>query len=112
LKFSFTIRRITSAFLIVVFALSITPVIVLHNLTANHTDVSYADKNQKSNQVSKAGIHCNCINFVAEAQFLNDFAIINIATSRSFLPVHIFYKESFLSKDNFFAELRGPPLSA
>ncbi|MEO7044084.1 MAG: hypothetical protein ABI091_02165 [Ferruginibacter sp.] len=112
MKFSFTIRRIISAFLLVVFALSITPVIVLHNLTANHTDISYADKNKKCNQVSRAGIHCNCINFVAEAQFLNDFAIINIATPQSFLPVHIFYKELFISRDNFFAELRGPPLSA
>ncbi|MEO5945130.1 MAG: hypothetical protein ABIP30_05300 [Ferruginibacter sp.] len=112
MSLSFTIRRIISAFLIVVFALSITPVIVLHNLTANHTDISYADKNQKSNQVSKAGINCNCINFVAEAQFLNDFAIINTAIPQSFLPIHIFYKESFLSRGNFFAELRGPPLSA
>ncbi|MBS1497013.1 MAG: hypothetical protein JSS85_09015 [Bacteroidetes bacterium] len=106
-----TIRRITSAFLIVVFALSITPVIFLHKIAANHTDISYANKHIKCRQLSKAGIHCQCINFVAEAPFLNDLAVVSFSKVQSFIPIHFSYKELFLSQNKYYEELRGPPLS-
>ncbi|MEP6713848.1 MAG: hypothetical protein ABJA37_15585 [Ferruginibacter sp.] len=112
MNLSSTIRKISSALLIGVFALSITPVIVLHKIAANHKDISYANKQQKGDQYSKAGINCNCINFVAEAPFINTFSPINFTFPKSVSSFTNYYRETFYSQHHFYAALRGPPVAA
>jgi D-mannonate dehydratase len=112
LKLSNTIQKIISVFLIVVFALSITPVIVLHTLAANHKDISYANKQQTGNQLSKAGINCNCINFVAEAQFLSSYTIFNIPPKKLVAVFKVPQTENFYSVHAHYTLLRGPPFLA
>ena len=111
MNLSITIRKIISALLIVVLALSITPVIILHTLTANHKDVSYANKQQSGNQYSKTGINCNCINFVAEASFINTFTLNNFTAPKWVLVFSNYYREIFYSQHHFYPELRGPPVA-
>lgn len=86
--------------------------IVLHSLAANHKDVSYIDHHKKGEQLSKSGINCNCIDFVAEAQFLNDFTVINIESRVSFSVFNAHYYETFYPQPYFDASLRGPPFAA
>ena len=112
-KLSFLMRQIISVLLITLFAFGITPVILLHNLIADHTDVSYHDAQLKGTQVSKSGINCHCESFVVEAQFLNTFKPISLIAP-DVLPslLNTFYKSNFYSQHHFFAELRGPPCFA
>lgn len=84
----------------------------MHNLTANHKDISYADKQPKGDQYSKTGINCNCINFVAEAPFINTFIPINLIAPKSVSSFTDYYREAFHSRHHFYAELRGPPFSS
>ncbi|MBX2932738.1 MAG: hypothetical protein KF825_00740 [Ferruginibacter sp.] len=63
------IRKSIAAFLILVFAFSITPTIVLHNWFANHTDTCTQQKNSQSSQISSATFHCHCNSMVAVSAF-------------------------------------------
>ena len=106
------IRSITSALLIIVFALSITPVAILHNLSANHKDISFTDKNQPGDQYAKAGINCKVTDFVAEAQFFKAIALFNISAQKRFIGINSLYASAFYSRSLLYATLRGPPVTA
>ena len=111
MNYSNTIRRITSALLIIVFALSITPVAILHNLSANHKDISFADKNQPGDQFAKAGINCNVTDFVAEAQFFKTIASFVINSPKKFTAFNSPFTVAFYSRSLLYATLRGPPVT-
>ncbi|MEO7485575.1 MAG: hypothetical protein ABIU77_00685 [Ferruginibacter sp.] len=111
MNLSITIQRIISALLIVVFAIGITPVAILHTLSANHTDISYADKNQQGDQYAKAGVSCKTIDFVAEAQFLAAPGTNIAAISKPLSVYNSFFASTFYSRHHFYAALRGPPVA-
>jgi hypothetical protein len=104
---NFTIRTLLAAFILVVFAYSITPKIVLHNLVANHADnKKVLDSN--ATELSAAGFNCKCDNLVAESPFVPEEVHIN-----SIAPIFFSFSETpesgFYSSDRLFSELRGPP---
>ena len=104
--------RLISIFLIGVFTFSITPVIVLHNFFANHSDSVILHHHTKSQEVAKAGIDCHIENFVAERNFLVPYAQINFDHFTNFSPLSHKYIPPFYFHHRVFAELRGPPSKA
>jgi hypothetical protein len=96
--------------MILVFAMSITPKQLLHNLFSNHNDISYSHSrnNNSQPQINKAGINCQCVDFVAESPFIDINDVVNI------IPVFFHDKKAWYcsapySLYKFFSEFRGPP---
>lgn len=112
-RFIIPFRKLAALFLLCIFTLSITPVILLHDVAANHHDVCYHNFDEAGKQFSKADINCTTIFFVAEAQFLPYCKDISIAPAESVLAGwHICTIVSFYSQHHFYSELRGPPAIA
>ena len=95
--------------MLIIFAFSVTPTILLHNWTANHIDSVKKLKDTDQQQLSKKLYNCHCDSIVAESPFTEHFTISVSPVVTSFLltgnnrpilfpePVHIFHS------------LRGPP---
>jgi hypothetical protein len=64
---------------------------------------------EKGYQLSTGGFNCNCEDFVAEGQFLNDAHIIVITAPKVFSVFNTVPGYTFFSQHHFFSELRGPP---
>lgn len=103
-----TIRRIISGVLICIFALSITPVFFVHTMFASHKD-KVNSTSAKGYQLSPGGFNCNCEDFVAEGQYLNDGQIISINIPQAFSVYNEKAGYTFFSQHHFYSELRGPP---
>lgn len=104
-----TIKNLLAYFLLLVFAYSITPKIVLHNLVADHIDKRKVLKSHL-NELSTAGFNCKCDNLVAESPFIP----AEIFTPEVFTAyISSIYAENitFTSRNQLFSELRGPPIS-
>ena len=102
--------RLISIFLIAIFAFSITPVIVLHNFFADHSDTVIFHHHTKTNEVAKAGIDCHIDSFVAERNFIVPFTQIKFDHFLNFSPLSDKYILAFYFHHQLFAELRGPPV--
>jgi hypothetical protein len=107
---SLVIKKTVAAFLLIVFAFSITPTIVLHNWLANHTDTCKKATDTKAPQIGKQTFNCHCDNLVAESPFTET----QIFTSPS--PIQIFEVAATVdiaqlkSSPTIFYSLRGPPV--
>ena len=107
---SLILKKIVAAFMLIVFAFSITPTIVFHNWLANHTDTYKKSTDTKAQQLGKQTFNCHCDNIVAESPFTEpetfqsspSIQIFSIAATVAIvqLPLspHVFYS------------LRGPPV--
>ena len=105
-----SLRRCIGGFLLLLFTLGITPVSLLHDVLAHHTDVCYHQFNAKGKLITKADINCHCISFVAEANFINAHQPVIIASYPPLLAPHFtFLMLPFYSQHHFYSELRGPP---
>ncbi len=103
------IQKVISGLLIFLFALSITPKSVLHDLIANHRDTSSVSSNVKGYQVSKAGFNCHFENLVVESPFITSSPAIECSGPFSFSILQNDITENFFTQYYFFSELRGPP---
>jgi hypothetical protein len=103
------IQKIIAAFMVVVFAFSITPTIVFHNWMADHSDTVRKSNETKGEQLGKQTFNCHCDNIVAESPFTGiTQTIINhpaqpLSSAKVDLQVH------FISSQQFLYSLRGPP---
>ncbi|HLK30081.1 MAG TPA: hypothetical protein VKT28_15985 [Puia sp.] len=95
--------------MLMVFAFSVTPKILLHNLVADHRDTPRSHNNSKEQQLSKTGFNCNCDNLVVESPFVNDYVEIDLSVTQNFSGQKIAYENNFYSLHYFYFELRGPP---
>ena len=95
--------------MLAVFAFSVTPKILLHDLVADHKDSPRSHNNSKEQQFSKKGFNCNCDNLVVESPFLINYTEIDITTTQKFSEQQVEYTNDFHSLDYFYFELRGPP---
>jgi hypothetical protein len=109
-QLSTTIRRIISIVLIGVFAISITPAILLHNLFSDHVDTKVHHNHTLTSEVSTAGVDCHCESFVAETNFLYAIPSLGIEPLEAPASVYVVHSnQSFYTQHHFYAELRGPP---
>jgi hypothetical protein len=106
------IRSVLAALMMAVFAFSVTPKILLHDLVADHKDTPIKPNHSNQEQISKAGFNCNCDNLVAESPFVNDFIPVDLSLTKEFAQQQTFFKSEFTSSRNFYTELRGPPVTA
>ena len=104
-------RRIISGVLLVLFAFSITPKKLLHDLVATHTDTKPGTflSNTHTAQIHKSGINCQVDQLIVESPFL-ELVIHKVvtlpATENDFYPRRCYFS-FFLPLIN--NSLRGPP---
>jgi hypothetical protein len=95
--------------MLLLFAVSITPRQILHNIITGHKH-SYAKFDGAENfKASKGNFQCNWHNEVIESPFTNqpDFQIDSPVITYSSHNNH--YTLSYYSTEHFFSSLRGPP---
>ena len=91
------------------FTLSIAPRILVHTLVAHHRDVHLLRGHDRSDQVNKAGFHCNVENLVVELPFLSYPFSIQLAVPQLFRNYQVGAAHQFYSFSYFIFGLRGPP---
>ena len=92
-----------------VFALSITPKLILHQVVATHEDlVSTTDK--KTEKVSPAGFSCDCNHLVVESPFADDVIFLKIEQTAGYNPFQGSRYITFLRTTFHSTDLRGPPV--
>jgi hypothetical protein len=104
------LKKTAAVFLVLVFAVSITPTVVFHNWFADHKDTTRKIDNQcQEERLSNQTINCDCDHIVAESPFTGAAiagihpAPIVFNLSRAEKPV-IYFSSSIEQRD-----LRGPP---
>jgi len=95
--------------MLLLFAFSITPKLLLHDLVANHKDTPLKSSSNKTQQFDVAGFNCGCDNLVVESPFVQNFIAAEILIP-SFYSQHINPGiKNFISVKQFYVGLRGPP---
>ncbi|MEO8768741.1 MAG: hypothetical protein ABI402_01595 [Ferruginibacter sp.] len=103
------INKIIAVLLVCTFAISVTPVIVLHDIAANHKDVSSGTTKEQGDHYSKYRINCHCVDFVAESPFINDFIVYDPGITNKIVAHKCFYDKTFSPQHQFLKPQRGPP---
>lgn len=104
-----TIRTVLSGMMLLIFAFSITPKVVLHNLVVHHKDSPISSG--KYAQVSKTGFHCDCESQVVVLPYLNQISCFQLNVSQSFQIYQSRNNPQFYCSTHFIFGLRGPPPS-
>ena len=96
--------------MLIVFAVSITPTIIFHDLFANHTDTVTKTTNANQDQVGKKLFNCHCDNIVAESPFTETAAITIQPANQYFTIAKTDKPVEFSSPQHISKFLRGPPV--
>jgi hypothetical protein len=105
-----TIQRALSGFLLVLFAVSITPKLFLHDLLASHKD-NHIRSTCFNAQVAKAEFDCDCDNSVTESPYeytgstIPEFIIPVVFLTHQYTIIPFLHSETGYVKG-----LRGPPV--
>jgi hypothetical protein len=102
------IKKILSAFLLLIFTLGITPKKFLHDAFAIHTDKK--PLSEKPYQLSKSGYKCDVNNLVAEPNFENISHLVTHPLSLNYSFI-LLKNISFSSALKVYSPLRGPPVN-
>lgn len=103
------IKKIIASFLLVLFAFSITPKKVLHDVLAHHCDIKL-NAGQTNAQISKTGFNCQTDNLVVESAFENAFSASEMRVPANFIQLNESLTDTFFSFSTIFPALRGPPV--
>ncbi len=106
---SVLLKKVSTALVLVVFLLAVTPKITLHNWFANHTDKTSNGPSSDKTQLSKAGYNCKVDDLVAEGHFIanSETVVINVPVFYSFVSYQL---PNCPPGQVFHTTLRGPPL--
>jgi hypothetical protein len=104
-----TIRNVFGWLLLALFSFSITPRQLLHDVLADHTDLSQKIFAGKFTAVSKCGFSCDRLNLVAESPFVEAEKTVETAPPQ-LLTIFILPAEyKAVPKSITLPALRGPP---
>lgn len=103
------IKKIVAAAMLILFAFSITPVIIFHNWLANHTDTVKKYSHTKGNQLGKKTFNCHCDNIVAESPFTEPAKEVIYLHVQPFALIKVDKPVHFITSPHIFYSLRGPP---
>jgi hypothetical protein len=106
------IKRFVAGLLLLLFAFSVTPRNIVHDLFANHTDETVLSKKSNSATVKTFDFLCKCDNTVVESPFIETIAHFDFSTDTPFAQHLIHTSYFFYSSQHFFFEHRGPPAIA
>jgi hypothetical protein len=95
--------------MLLVFALSITPRRYLHDMFANHTDISGHVATDGKVLIAKTGINCDCHTLVATSPFTDQVDEFQMAAFSSYSLLVAAYIPGIYSPVQVFIGLRGPP---
>ena len=95
--------------MLVIFAFSMTPKVILHNLIVDHKDTHIPSG--KDAQVGKTGFLCDCESQVVVLPYLNHVDNYQLKIPRSFQIYRTPVGYSFHSVSQFIFGLRGPPFA-
>jgi hypothetical protein len=90
-------------------AISITPTSIYHDLFADHTDTVIIHEHLHDTEVTRAGIDCDNLGFVADKNYLFSMDLLDIVCPAPTVVFHNNPYQQFFSQHHFYAELRGPP---
>jgi len=102
------LRRSLAGILLVLFALSIMPKKVLHDLIVSHKDGVNTTKSVTP-QVGKAGFNCDCQNLVTESPFIADGQQIDLSFHPDYSIEPCTFSSQVYTTALLFYSLRGPP---
>jgi hypothetical protein len=105
-----TIKQIVAAFMLIVFAFSITPTIVFHNWLATHTDTYKKATDSKGQQLGKQTFNCHCDNTVAESPFTGPEIFKSLSPLQIFAITTTVDIVQLPCSPTIFYSLRGPPV--
>lgn len=104
-----TIRPFLAGFLLALFALGITPKVVVHALVVDHRDTHPVLGHERTDQYNKAGFHCSIDNLVVESPFLDHHLSLEPGLPAHFAVTSLSVYEDHLSSAHLIYGLRGPP---
>jgi hypothetical protein len=104
------ITRFLSGFLLLVFAFSITPKRILHDLFANHVDNVPGKNSNSTYHVIDAGFNCDNDHLVVESSFLGTHTVFSIL-SIPVLTSYVIKDIPLYSSSEIISSLRGPPVN-
>ena len=109
--FTKTIRQLIALAMLVVFAFSITPQQIVHDLVAKHLDptVCAVHKDVPVDQVENAKLHCTFDFQVATTPFVSYDFSITILEPSTHVTRYISYEQFTLANNSFGFDSRGPP---
>jgi hypothetical protein len=97
--------------MLVLFAFSITPKKILHDLVADHKDTPVKTSDSKTPQFDVSGFRCNCDNLVVESPFLNEGPALEIILTSFYFTPPVETDNNLSVVHLYYATLRGPPLA-
>ncbi len=105
------IRKITALVMLMLFALSITPKKVLHDLIADHQDQKCTiDHTHDANgQMATKQYHCQTDNLVVVSPFENSFFSAELIINSDYKIVNESLDKKIFSLKYNVVDLRGPP---
>jgi hypothetical protein len=106
-----TIRILGSILLLLTFTFSITPKIWLHSLVAHHKDI-HSSLGGQTDQLTKAGYHCDCESQVVVLPYLDLPAYNPQEPAAFFPPFQNREGDQIYPAGHFIFGLRGPPANA
>ncbi|HEX4373418.1 MAG TPA: hypothetical protein VHZ50_08975 [Puia sp.] len=104
-----SIRKVLAAFMLALFAFSVTPKLILHDIVANHKDTPIKCSTNNNAQFNVAGFNCGCDNLVVESPFVDTHVAAEIIAPQIFSQHINVEVNNFISVNHFYFELRGPP---
>ena len=106
-----TIQKFIALLMLVLFAFSITPKKLLHDVVAGHRDTKCTlDHSHDANgQLTNAGYNCQTDNLVIESPFENSSSLIETFVAVIYAQQNEVSKNNFFSLKHFTVALRGPP---
>ena len=109
--FTKTIRQLIALAMLVVFAFSITPQQIVHDVVAKHLDPTVCEvhKDVPVDQVENAKLHCTFDFQVATTAFVDFDFTLNIQAPATIDVQNAIYKEAILASIFFHQSSRGPP---
>lgn len=105
------IQKLIAGIILILFAFSITPKKILHDLVANHKDTPTNSNTSTTKQINPATINCDCDNLVVESPFFYQNNIIQIMAPVSYLFLTDNNIYTLYYQNHFDLELRGPPFT-
>jgi len=96
--------------MLIVFAISITPVIVFHDAFAKHTDTAIKNADCGKEQAGKKLFNCHCDHIVAEWPFTGTALFDNQPAKQIFAPLNADKHVQIASAIKISSGLRGPPV--
>lgn len=109
--FTKTIRQLIALAMLVVFAFSITPQQIVHDVVAKHLDptICAVHKDVPVDQVENTKLHCTFDFQVATTAFVDFDFTLNLQAPATIDVQNAIYKEAFLAYILFHQSSRGPP---